>query len=69
MLQAAPTGFSGIIDPDGNVLERTNISEQRVLYGTVERREGLTLASRLGAAPLLILSLFAFALVRVRSRQ
>ena len=69
VLQAAPTGFSGIIDPDGNVLERTNISEQRVLYGTVERREGLTLASRLGAAPLLILSLFAFALVRVRSRQ
>lgn len=68
VLQAAPTGFSGIIDPDGNVLERTSISEQRVLYGTVERREGLTLATRLGAPPMLIISLLAFAAVYARSQ-
>ena len=54
VLQAAPTGFSGIIDPDGNVLQRTSVSEQRVLFDTIERREGLTLSTRLGVAPWLI---------------
>jgi len=57
VLQAAPTGFSGIIDPDGNVLQRTSISEQRVLFDTIERREGLTLSTRFGVAPWLVLSL------------
>ncbi len=57
VLQAAPTGFSAIVDPDGNVLERTGISEQRVLYATIERREGLTLATRFGATPMLVLAL------------
>ncbi len=69
VLQAAPTGFSGIIDPDGNVLERTGISEQRVLYGTVERREGVTLATRLGATPMLILALIAFTATYARTRS
>ena len=69
VLQAAPTGFSGVIDPDGTVLERTSIGEQRVLYATVERREGLTLATRLGAPPMLILALVAFVTARYRSRQ
>ncbi len=56
VLQAAPTGFSGIINPDGEVLDRTNVSEQRVLYATIERREGLTLATRLGATPALLIA-------------
>ncbi|MGI9605862.1 MAG: apolipoprotein N-acyltransferase [Acidimicrobiales bacterium] len=61
VLQAAPTGFSTIIDPDGNVLDRTGVSEQRVLYASVERRSGLTLATRFGAWPMLALALAAFA--------
>ena len=69
VLQAAPTGFSGIIDPNGNVLERTSISEQAVLYGTVERREGLTLATRLGALPILILSLVVVVATHARRRR
>ncbi len=68
VLQAAPTGFSAVIDPGGNVLERTDISEQRVLFETVERRSGLTLATRFGHAPWLILALAATALALVRSR-
>lgn len=60
VLQAAPTGFSAIVDPRGNVIERTGISEQRVLYGAVERREGLTLATRFGAVPMLVLAAAAF---------
>lgn len=54
VLQAAPTGFSAIINPDGQVLERSDVSEQRVLYATIERREGLTIATRLGAWPMLV---------------
>ncbi|MEM7339547.1 MAG: apolipoprotein N-acyltransferase [Actinomycetota bacterium] len=45
VLQVAPTGFSAVIDPDGNVIERTGISEQRTLIHTVEFRDGRTPAS------------------------
>lgn len=68
VLQAAPTGFSAIVDPDGTVLERTGISEQRVLYATVERRDGLTLATRFGASPMLLLAAAAFVAVNLRAR-
>ena len=44
VLQAAPTGFTAIIDPDGTVEQRTGISERRVLEGTVQRRTGETIA-------------------------
>jgi apolipoprotein N-acyltransferase len=55
LLQAAPTGFSAIIDPDGKVLARTGVSEQRVLYDTVYRRTGRTIADRTGdLLPLMI---------------
>lgn len=56
VLQAAPTGFSAIVNPDGEVLQRTGVSEQRVLLDTIERREGLTLATRWGSEPMLVLS-------------
>ncbi|MGQ0615928.1 MAG: apolipoprotein N-acyltransferase [Acidimicrobiia bacterium] len=48
VLQAAPTGFSAVIDPGGNVRQRTGIGEQRVLFATVERRDGQTWATRAG---------------------
>ena len=48
VIQVAPTGFSAIIDPDGRVLQRSDISEQRVLTADVMRRTGLTWYSRLG---------------------
>lgn len=57
VLQAAPTGFSGIISPDGEVLDRTGVSEQRVLYGTIEMRTGRTTAVALGAWPMLAFSI------------
>ena len=60
VLQAAPTGFTAIIDADGTVEQRTGISERRVLEGTVERRGGLTVATKVGDWPALIL---AFGLV------
>lgn len=54
-LQAAPTGFTAIVTPDGEVVDRTAISEQAVVRGTVERRTGLTWATRVGDWPALLL--------------
>ena len=56
MIQAAPTGFSAIINAEGRLLERTGVGEQAVIHGTVELREGLTWATRLGPVPMLVLS-------------
>lgn len=69
VLQAAPTGFSAIVSPDGEVLDRTGISEQKVLFGTIERREGLTLATRLGAAPWVVIAIVAMLAARLRRRS
>ena len=54
VLQAAPTGFSAIIDSDGKVLQRTSISETKVLESRVELREGNTLATRAGPLPVIL---------------
>jgi apolipoprotein N-acyltransferase len=59
-LQAAPTGFSAVITPDGVVQQRTGISEQKVLQAVVQRRAGQTIATRLGDWPTVVL---AFAMI------
>lgn len=59
VLQAAPTGFSAVVHPDGHVEQRTGISEQRVLHDTVELRRGTTPAVRLGAWPMLLFAVLA----------
>jgi apolipoprotein N-acyltransferase len=51
VLQAAPTGFSAVVDPDGGVVIRTAVSEQRVLQETVEERSGDTIATVIGPWP------------------
>ena len=56
VLQAAPTGFSAIVDPEGHVLARTGISEQAVLQETVALREGDTIATVIGPLPVVFLS-------------
>ena len=56
VLQAAPTGFSAVVHPDGHVEQRTGISEQAVLYDTVALRQGTTLAVRWGAWPMIVFS-------------
>ena len=57
VVQAAPTGYSAIITPNGAVVQRTGISEQRVLEGDVQRRSGLTWATRFGDWPAVVVSL------------
>jgi apolipoprotein N-acyltransferase len=57
VLQAAPTGFSAVVEPDGDVRQRTGVSEQAVLTDTIELREGRTLATHVGPWPMLMLAL------------
>lgn len=56
VLQAAPTGFSAIVTPDGRVAQRSGVSEQVVLRGTVELRTGRTWSVRFGDWPTLALA-------------
>lgn len=56
VLQAAPTGFSAVVNPDGEVLVRTGVSEQAVLIADVAARGGETWAQRTGPGPLLAIA-------------
>lgn len=56
VLQTAPTGFTALVTPGGDVVERSAVSETRVIQGTIERREGDTWATRLGDRPAIALS-------------
>ena len=49
--QVAPTGFSAVIDDRGRVLERSAVSERRVIQRQVELRDGDTIYLRLGNGP------------------
>jgi apolipoprotein N-acyltransferase len=48
VLQAAPTGFSAVVTPGGDVRQRTGVSERAVLHATIELRTGRTWALRFG---------------------
>lgn len=69
VLQAAPTGFSAIIRPDGSIVERSALVEQRVLSGTVRRRQGDTLYVRYGDLPMAILVIATLAWAWVMARR
>lgn len=56
VLQAAPTGFSAIIEPDGDVVARTRIGERAVEQGTVELRLGKTVYARVGRTPMIVIA-------------
>lgn len=60
VVQAAPTGFTAIVDADGNVLQRTAVSEQRVLTATIELRDGSTWYTTLGDGPFIVALLALF---------
>ena len=62
VLQAAPTGFSAIVNPSGDVLARTSISEQAVLQQDVMLRSGDTIATVIGPMPVIWFSAILLAL-------
>jgi apolipoprotein N-acyltransferase len=56
LLQAAPTGYSAVIDNRGRVLQQTLLSVAAVLRATVPLRDGTTLYTRFGDGPALALA-------------
>jgi apolipoprotein N-acyltransferase len=60
VVQVSPTGFSAFVSPDGDVLDRTAVSEQRVLIRTITLQSGRTWYSRLGDTPFVLAMLLAF---------
>lgn len=57
LVQVSPTGFSGVISPDGALYERTAISEQHVIFYDVPLRTGSTPYSIFGDRPFILLML------------
>ena len=72
VVQAAPTGLSAVIRPDGTVVEQSDLGARRLLVQTVERRVGDTPYTRLGDGPLVgaaaVALALAWALERARRR-
>ena len=51
-MQVSPTGFSAFVTPDGDVLQRTGVSEQAVRTQEIELRDGSTIYVRIGDLPI-----------------
>jgi len=66
VLQAAPTGYTAVIDHRGRVLERSTLGRAETLRTTFERRVELTWYVRYGDAPVVLLALVLVALPWVR---
>ena len=56
VVQAAPTGYSAVVDPRGRVVARSGLGGAAVVQHPVELRTGTTLAVRLGTAPLVVVA-------------
>jgi apolipoprotein N-acyltransferase len=72
LVQAAPTGFSAIVTPAGDVVALSDLGEQAVVQGRVQLREGDTIAAVTGdLIPLLLAGLLLMAawVGRLRSRR
>jgi apolipoprotein N-acyltransferase len=69
LLQIAPTGFSGFVDPDGRVYDRTQISEATIIDRTIPVRTGRTLYSRLGNVVYIALLIAGAVLITRRGRR
>jgi apolipoprotein N-acyltransferase len=57
VLQAAPTGYSAVVMPDGRVTAQTDLGAAQLLRETVPLRRGLTPYARVGDLPVLALAL------------
>jgi apolipoprotein N-acyltransferase len=69
VLQVAPTGFSALVTPSGRVIDRTSVSEQAVVQGTVELRGGKTIAVRVGDWPMMVIALALLAAGQLLTRR
>jgi apolipoprotein N-acyltransferase len=51
VVQVSPTGFSAFVSPDGDVFDRTGVSEQALLDRTIPVRSGHTIYASIGDGP------------------
>ncbi len=56
-IQAAPTGYSALIDHKGRVLARSVLGRRQVVTGTLTLRHGRTVFLRVGDLPVVVLAL------------
>ncbi len=56
LLQAAPTGYSAVVTPQGQVIDQSPLGSRYVIEATVPLRDGSTLYEQLGDLPLVILA-------------
>jgi len=56
LVQAAPTGYSSVVDNRGNVFRRSVLGRRQVLLATVGLRTGRTVFARFGSLPILVLA-------------
>lgn len=56
LVQAAPTGFSDLVDNDGRVLARSGLGGRSLEIGTLAMRRGRTLFARYGELPVLVVA-------------
>ena len=61
LVQAAPTGYSAVVDHRGRVLARSVLGRRQVLHHRVTLRSGRTLYVRVGDAPVVALAAVALA--------
>ncbi len=54
IVQVSPTGFSAFVSPDGDVFQRTGVSERKIITMDVPLRGGSTVYSRIGDRPWII---------------
>jgi apolipoprotein N-acyltransferase len=59
VVQVSPTGFSAFVSPDGDVFDRTAVSEQKVITRTITLTSGRTWYSHLGDRPFVLLMILA----------
>ena len=69
VVQAAPTGYSAVVDHRGRVLARSGLGAAAVLRHDVELRTGRTVFVAVGPAPVLVLAAAALVVSSIRRRK
>jgi apolipoprotein N-acyltransferase len=68
VVQAAPTGFSAVVDANGTVRSHSDLGRRQVLHAEVERRRGRTIYTVVGDLPALLAALATLGLARFLRR-
>jgi apolipoprotein N-acyltransferase len=69
LLQVTPTGYTAVVSPDGRVVARTSLDEQRALTAVVPRLTGRTWYVDFGDAPVAGAALVAYLLSLILARS